>query len=442
MITLIARRPFLSSRPLLLWSKRMSAGIQDSRAHDRRYVRVRRVDECDTLDALFNHCLPAFGGAYLRRIYQILDRAIGMGCPLTLAVSGPVTVSGQHQTWLLPLIETGWVAYLSTTDAVCYHDGHRSLDAYKSGPIHEVSITSDDGALRAAGTIRVADMAFDENVLLDQDRFITAMLAEPAFQRKMTGTELRYLLGKYYAGQEAQNDVPPGLLATCHRLAMPVFVGAPGDGSIFLNSMKLWAMRQTGLIPEYAFELDLHAEVFEACAYHRWGLFDHPAHALATVILGGGVPKNYNLQPEPALGQVLGLPDVRGYQFDVQIVTAPVSDGSLSSCPPAEAVTWGKVDKDTYLQTTESMQCDYSIVMPFIVKALLDNRKRYERLAAEQGTQRLFDSEPKARGYLRPLEGYRLFEKRQALCDLLAHDVRNNRAWLLESLQYPLACRP
>src|ERR1017187_5932275 len=78
--------------------------------------------------------------------------------------------------------------------------------------------------------------------------------------------------------------------------------------------------------------------------------------ALATVILGGGVPKNYNLQPEPALGQVLGLPNVRGYQFDVQIVTAPVTDGSLSSCPPAEAVTWGKVDKDTYLQTTESMQ--------------------------------------------------------------------------------------
>ena len=106
----------------------------------RRALRpTRRVDECGTLDELFTHCLPAFGGAYLRRIYQILDQAIGMGCPLTLAISGPVTVSGQHQTWLIPLLETGWVAYLSTTDAVCYHDGHRSLDAYKSGPIHEVS---------------------------------------------------------------------------------------------------------------------------------------------------------------------------------------------------------------------------------------------------------------------------------------------------------------
>lgn len=405
----------------------------------RRQVRTRRVDECGSLDELIRHCFPAFGGAYLRRIYEILDSAIGMGCPLTVAVAGPVTVSGQHQAWLIPLLETGWVAYLSTTDAVCYHDGHRSLDAYRSGPIHEVSINSDDAALRAEGTIRVTDMAFDEGVLLDQDRFISAVLALPEFQRKMTGTELRYLLGNHYAAQEAQNGVPPGLLATCHRMAIPVFVGAPADGSVFLNSMKLWAMQQAGLTSDYRFELDLHAEVFEACAYHRWGLFDHPAHALGTVILGGGVPKNFNLQPEPALGQVLGLPDVRGYQFDVQIVTAPVTDGSLSSCPPAEAVTWGKVDKDTYLQTTESMPSDYSIVMPFLVKALLDNRARYERMAADEGEEALFAKEPRARGYLRERAGYRLFKQREELVKRLTGDVRRNREWLLESVNYSLA---
>ncbi len=405
----------------------------------RRYVRVRRVDECSTLDELFTHCLPAFGGAYLRRIYQILDRAIGMGCPLTLAISGPVTVSGQHQTWLLPLLETGWVAYLSTTDAVCYHDGHRSLDAYKSGPIHEVPIFGDDGALRDEGTIRVTDMAFDEGVLLDQDRFLTAVLARPEFQRKMTGTELRYLLGKYYDAQETHNGVQQGLLSTCRRYAIPVFVGAPGDGSVFLNSMKLWAMRHAGIIPEYGFELDLHAEVYEACAYHRWGLFDNPVQALGTLILGGGVPKNYNLQPEPALGQVLGLPNVRGYLFDVQIVTAPVTDGSLSSCPPAEAVTWGKVDKDTYLQTTESMQSDYSIVMPFLIKALLENRARYEAMVNAEGEEAVFAREPKARGYLRDRAGYRLYDMRGELCERLTADVRNNREWLLESLAYPLA---
>ena len=405
----------------------------------RRQVKVRRVDECDSLDAIFRYCLPAFGGAYLRRIYCILDEAVGMGCPFTLSIAGPVTVSGQHQSWLIPLLETGWIAYLSTTDAVCYHDGHRSLTEHRDGPIFEVPIFGDDGALRDEKTIRVTDMAFDEDVLMDQDRFLTAVLSRPEFQRKMTGTEMRHLLGGVYAGQERRSGVEAGLLATCHHMSIPVFVGAPGDGSVFLNSMKLWAMRNAGLIPEYAFELDLHAEVFEACAYHRWGLFDHPAQALAALILGGGVPKNYNLQPEPALGQVLGLAGVRGYNFDVQIVSAPVTDGSLSSCPPAEAVTWGKVDKNTYQQSTESMQADYSMVMPFLVKALLDNREKYATMAAQIGEEKLFEQEPKAAGYLRPREGYRLFTQREELVRRLYDDVRANREWLLKTLAYPLA---
>lgn len=406
---------------------------------DRRRVEVRRVDECNSVGELITHCFPAFGGAFLRRIYSILDHAIGRGCPLTLAVSGPVTVSGQHQAWLLPLLETGWVAYLSTTDAVCYHDGHRSLDAHRDGPIHEVPIWGDDGALRDERTIRVTDMAFDEDVLLDQDRFLTAMLQHSEFQRSMTGTELRYRLGAYYMAQERANRVPEGLLAACHRMAIPIFVGAPGDGSVFLNSMKLWAMQRAGLIDSYKFDLDLHGEVFEACAYHRWGLFDQEPFELGTMILGGGVPKNYNLQPEPALGQVLGIPSVRGYNFDVQIVTAPVTDGSLSSCPPAEAVTWGKVDKDTYQFATESMQADYSTLMPFLVKALLENRARYEALTSRDGEEAVFDKEPKAKGYLRSRAGYRLFEKREALCERLTEDVRANKEWLLETLQYPLA---
>jgi deoxyhypusine synthase len=138
---------------------------------------------------------------------------------------------------------------------------------------------------------------------------------------------------------------------------------------------------------------------------------------------------------------VLGLPNVRGYNFDVQIVTAPVTDGSLSSCPPSEAVTWGKVDKDTYQQGTESMQADYSMVMPFVVKALLDNRRRFEGLAAELGEEELFEREPKARGYLRPRQGYRLYDIREELVGRLTADVKTNREWLLQSLEYALARR-
>jgi hypothetical protein len=42
-----------------------------------------------------------------------------------------------------------------------------------------------------------------------------------------------------------------------------------------------------------------------------------------------------------------------------------------------------------------------------------------------------------ARGYLRPMEGYRLFEQREELCRRLKEDVTANREWLLDTLQYP-----
>jgi len=78
-------------------------------------------------------------------------------------------------------------------------------------------------------------------------------------------------------------------------------------------------------------------------------------------------------------------------------------------------------------------------VMPFLVKALLDNRKRYERLAADLGEEELYRKEPKAQGYLRPRQGYRLFENRQELVARLTADVKTNREWLLQSLEYALA---
>ena len=79
------------------------------------------------------------------------------------------------------------------------------------------------------------------------------------------------------------------------------------------------------------------------------------------------------------------------------------------------------------------------MLMPFLVKALLENRARYEKRLAEVGEQTLFAEQPKARGYLRPREGYRLFAQREELTRRLTSDVRANREWLLESVEYALA---
>jgi deoxyhypusine synthase len=414
---------------------RCAAGSSSSK---KKELVTRSVAEVEDLDELLEHCLPSFGGAYLRRLWTLLDEAVGQGLPMTLSVSGPVTVSGQHYAWLSPLLDTGWFAYISTTDAVCYHDGHRALDNASAHPFHEVAIFGDDAALRDEKTIRVTDIGFDEDLLLDQDAYISAVLQEEEFQKRMTGTEFRWRLGRRYDAQEKQNGVREGLLALCHRKSIPIFVGAPADGSVFLNAMKLWALGQIDGTP-FRFELDMCKEVFESCAYHYWGLRESDAHALGTLILGGGVPKNYNLQPEPALSQILGLPDISGYLYDVQITTAPVTDGSLSSCPPAEAVTWGKVDKDNFRSTCESMQCDYSVVMPFLAKALLAKRARFERWAERMGRESLFKKHPAAAGYLRDAAGYRLYDRRDELMTKLFADVKKQLPRLRKESSYPLA---
>ncbi|MEW6073383.1 MAG: deoxyhypusine synthase family protein [Planctomycetota bacterium] len=394
---------------------------------------ARSVAEIDELDRLFADALPAFGGAGLRRVWLLLDEAIGRGIPMALAVAGPVTLSGQARAWMNPLLDTGWFLLVSTTDAVCYHDGHRALDDAREYPFFHVDIHGNDGALRDERTIRVTDVGFSEDVLLAQDRVLRDFLRRPELQRRMSGTEFRYLLGRFYAEEERRNGVPEGLLALCHRKAIPIFVGAPADGSVFLNSFYLWAMQEAFGDP-HRFELDLHREVFESCAIHRWGVKESAAGALGTLILGGGVPKNFNLQPEPTLSQILGFPDVPGYLYDIQITTAPVTDGSLSSCPPAEAVTWGKVDKDAYRSTCASLQADYSMLMPFLAKALLVKRARFAAWEERMGHEALVAKHPSAAGYLRQTAGYRLMDRREELVGNLLREIRGREQELRRTL--------
>ena len=379
-------------------------------------VTGKPVTECQDLSEVFRASLPAFGGAYLRRVYDALHAVIEKRIPLVITCAGPITVSDQHRAWLIPLIKAANTAYITVTDAICYHDGHDCLRKTSERPIREVDMWGDDGALREGGVIRVADTGFDEQVLFDQDAVATEILQRPEFQKKMTTTERNYLLGKQFALREKALGIKPGLLSTCAELELPVFIGAPADGSLFLNSVKLWALARMGKI-KYGFDYDLHEDVFESCAYHHWGLFDSDAKSFAILILGGGVPKNYSLQPEPTLSQIFFLGDIRGYDYDVQIVSSPVTDGSLSSCPPAEAVSWGKVNPDTYTTQTVSMQGDYSSYMPFLVRALV-------------GKDLLHN----------PPEPLRLYGKREKLKDKLLAKIGNDEdamKQLMETLTLP-----
>jgi len=376
-------------------------------------VTGKPVTECQDLSEVFAAALPAFGGAYLRRVFEAMKAVIEQRIPLVVTCAGPITVSDQHRAWLIPLIRAANTAYITVTDAICYHDGHDCLRKSGERVIREVNLWGDDAELRENGVIRVTDTGFEEQVLFDQDAVATEILQLPQFQKRMTTTERNYLLGLEYAKREKALGVAPGLMSTCAELELPVFIGAPADGSL---SVKLWMLNRLGKT-KYGFDYDLHEDVFESCAYHHWGLFGSEQKAMAILILGGGVPKNYSLQPEPALSQIFFLDNIRGYDYDAQIVSSPVTDGSLSSCAPAEAVSWGKVNPETYTTQTVSMQGDYSSYMPFLVRALV-------------GKDLLHN----------PPEPLRLYAKREELKTTLLNKIANDEGTMekiMETLSLP-----
>jgi deoxyhypusine synthase len=133
---------------------------------------------------------------------------------------------------------------------------------------------------------------------------------------------------------------------------------------------------------------------------------------------------------------------VRGYLFDVQIITAPVTDGSLSSCPPAEAVTWGKVDKDAYKQTTESLQADYTTVMPLLVAALLERRRKFAELRETLGEERCSPSSRRRAATCATRAGTGSMSIARVCSRNSSPRSRKNGPWLLDSLKYPLPLKP
>ena len=393
-------------------------------------VTTRPIESCASMHEAFLALPRACGASTQSAAYQILYRAIVEEVPFVLAVSGIASLSNQTRFWINSMIRAGYICAISTTDALTYHDGHDALRPTPKNrkdkdqaerPIRSIDPHGDDGLYRDNRVIRVYDVGFKEEILEEQDRVTRWLFQQPEFAHTMTTTERNYRMGKLYGALEQARDIEPGLLATCYEYGVPIFVGAPGDGS---NSLGMLPLRLDAELygSEFGFNYDPLGDVLEACAYHFWGLFSNPVKELGILVMGGGVPKNFALQPEPSLLQNFmldhGKYEVRGYKYDLQITSAPVSDGSLSSCPPSEAVSWGKVDRDTFQDTTASVYGDYTQLFWPMAYSLFEQRKKfqneYDALKPKERSKYLQEN-AEARGLLRIDGAPKLFLKRDQL---------------------------
>ena len=198
---------------------------------------------------------------------------------------------------------------------------------------------------------------FDYYVLLDTDNYLRAIMAEKAFDKEMGTAELHYLLGKYLAAREKEMGVVDTcVLTVAYRAGVPCYVSSPGDSSIGMNVAEL-AMRGVGPRIDVSRDVNETAGIVYA-AKQREG-------KSGVLMLGGGSPKNFVLQTEPQIQEILGLAD-RGHDYYIQVTDARPDTGGLSGATPAEAVSWGKVDPDK-LTDSVVVYADSTIAVPLIV---------------------------------------------------------------------------
>src|SRR3954462_5113674 len=213
-------------------SKPREQGTVRRRFQHARDVRPRRISGRERPAQIIEGAFPAYVGRQERTAYQLMRKSVAEQAAVFLTLSGAMTPAGLHQSCLIPLVERGIIACLTTTGANLYHDAHRVI----GHAIREVNPKAGDLQLRLARIIRIYDLGFWEEALLDTDRLFSALMQKPDYQRRMTTPELHWLLGRdLYEIEKTLRIKQPSLLSTAYKYGVPIFVGAVQDGSIFLN---------------------------------------------------------------------------------------------------------------------------------------------------------------------------------------------------------------
>ena len=349
------------------------------------------VNVADLVDGAF----LAYNAARLREACQLyatrmLEPEVTVGVSLT----GALTPAGLGISALIPLIKAGFIDWIISTGANLYHDTHFGIGL----SLHQGSTSISDIVLRDEEVVRIYDIFFDYSVLLDTDAFFRRIIEAEEFQKTMSTAEFHYLCGRYVREREDKLGIKDkSLLAVAYEYGVPIYTSSPGDSSIGMNvAAKALLGNKLAFDPS----LDVNETAAIVLAGKRGAIHGKGDRGVkdggksAVFILGGGSPKNFMLQTEPQIQEVLGI-DERGHDYFLQITDARPDTGGLSGATPGEAVSWGKVDPE---RLPDAVVCyvDSTIGLPIIAayalsrhepraqKRLYDRRQEFmDQLRAE-----------------------------------------------------------
>lgn len=329
----------------------------------------------ETVAELVDNAFLAYNAGRLReacRLYS--DRMLAADATVGMSLTGAMTPAGLGMSTIIPLMEAGFIDWIVSTGANLYHDAHFGLGL----SMHRGTPFADDVELREEGVVRIYDIFFHYDVLLSTDAYIREVSARPEFQRSMSTAEYHYLLGGFVREREKALGLSRrSVLAVAHECAVPIYTSSPGDSSIGMNVAEQ-ALDGSKL------RFDVSADVNETSAI----VFDAKTHdgKSGVLLIGGGSPKNFVLQTEPQIQEVLGISE-KGHDYYLQMTDARPDTGGLSGATPAEAVSWGKVDPDQ-LPGTVVCYLDNTVAFPILAAYALARRKPrplkrlYDRRAA------------------------------------------------------------
>jgi deoxyhypusine synthase len=316
--------------------------------------------------------MDAYNGGRLRAACQLMrDKYSPENVTIGVSIAGALIPAGLGRSTIIPLMNHGFVDWLVSTGANMYHDLHFAFDM----PLFRGTHNVDDADLRDKGVTRIYDILFDyEDVLMATDRILRRIMLRPEFQKEMGTREFYHHLGRVINDYEQKNNLGEvSVLAAAYRNGIPVFTSSPGDSTIGMNVAGLELLAEASdLRDHFKLKINPSVDVNDSTAIIL-NAKKHENGRTGVLLIGGGSPKNFLLQTEPQIQEVLMIPEA-GQDYDINITDARPDTGGLSGAPPSEAASWGKIDP-TKLEETVTAYVDVTVAFPLVAAYVLHTTK-------------------------------------------------------------------
>jgi deoxyhypusine synthase len=335
-------------------------------------VLPRPISADSTIASIIDN-MDAYNGGRLRAACQLVrDKYSAEDVTVGVSMAGALTPAGLGPSAMIPLMNHGFVDWIVATGANMYHDLHFAFNL----PMFRGSHNVDDTVLRAEGVTRIYDILFDyEDVLMETDRRLRKILIRPEFQKEMGTREFYHHLGKVVNEYEQKNSLGEvSIVAAAYRNGVPVFTSSPGDSTIGMNVAGLELLAEAaGLREHFRLKINPSIDVNDSTAIIlNAKKYEHGKTGV--ILVGGGSPKNFMLQTEPQIQEVLMIPEA-GQDYDINITDARPDTGGLSGAPPSEAVSWGKIDP-AKLDESVTAYIDVTVAFPLLVAYVRQTTKQ------------------------------------------------------------------